>query len=118
MNPLALLVVLSLLVSPSSSTLAKSDKKSKKTQKVKAEETDRMAASPALTATQVLSALESGALRDADNGFPGAILGYVTPWNNYGYDVAKSVHVGGAKMSHISPVWLQILPRGHEGREG
>ncbi|XP_048510676.1 chitinase domain-containing protein 1 isoform X2 [Athalia rosae] len=37
--------------------------------------------------------------------FPGAVLGYVTPWNNHGYDVAKTF---GAKFTLISPVWLQI----------
>lgn len=37
--------------------------------------------------------------------FQGPVLGYVTPWNNHGYDVAKMF---GAKFSHISPVWLQI----------
>lgn len=37
--------------------------------------------------------------------FKGPVLGYVTPWNNHGYDVAKWF---GAKFTHISPVWLQI----------
>eukprot|EP00002_Diphylleia_rotans_P010690 TRINITY_DN2121_c0_g1_i3.p1 TRINITY_DN2121_c0_g1~~TRINITY_DN2121_c0_g1_i3.p1 ORF type:complete len:323 (+),score=50.92 TRINITY_DN2121_c0_g1_i3:109-1077(+) len=37
-------------------------------------------------------------------------LGYVTPWNNHGYDVAKFY----PKFSMISPVWIQIVP--HEGR--
>lgn len=35
----------------------------------------------------------------------GNVLGYVTPWNSHGYDVAKTF----AKFSLISPVWLQIL---------
>lgn len=38
--------------------------------------------------------------------FEGMSLGYVTPWNNRGYDVAKWA---GHKFTHISPVWLQIL---------
>lgn len=37
--------------------------------------------------------------------FSGKVLGYVTPWNNHGYDVAK---LFGEKFSYISPVWLQI----------
>ncbi|XP_046630112.1 chitinase domain-containing protein 1 [Neodiprion virginianus] len=37
--------------------------------------------------------------------FEGAVLGYVTPWNNHGYDVAK---IFGGKFTLISPVWLQI----------
>ncbi|XP_046993629.1 chitinase domain-containing protein 1 [Schistocerca americana] len=37
--------------------------------------------------------------------FKGRVLGYVTPWNGHGYDIAK---IFGAKFSYISPVWLQI----------
>jgi len=37
--------------------------------------------------------------------FDADILGYVTPWNNHGYDVAK---IFGSKFSMISPVWLQV----------
>ncbi|XP_077990422.1 chitinase domain-containing protein 1-like [Glandiceps talaboti] len=37
--------------------------------------------------------------------FDGDILGYVTPWNNHGYDVAK---IFGNKFTYISPVWLQV----------
>ncbi|XP_002738417.1 chitinase domain-containing protein 1-like [Saccoglossus kowalevskii] len=40
-----------------------------------------------------------------DKQFEGDTLGYVTPWNNHGYDVAK---IFGNKFSYISPVWLQI----------
>jgi len=38
----------------------------------------------------------------------GDVLGYVTPWNSHGYDVAKTF---GAKFSYISPVWLQLKKR-------
>ncbi|CEF63990.1 Glycoside hydrolase, family 18, catalytic domain and Chitinase II domain and Glycoside hydrolase, catalytic domain and Glycoside hydrolase, superfamily domain-containing protein [Strongyloides ratti] len=34
-------------------------------------------------------------------------LGYVTPWNNKGYDIAK---LAGKKFTHIVPVWFQIVP--------
>ncbi|XP_069673533.1 chitinase domain-containing protein 1 [Periplaneta americana] len=37
--------------------------------------------------------------------FSGKVLGYVTPWNNHGYDVAK---LFSKKFNFISPVWLQI----------
>jgi len=39
--------------------------------------------------------------------YDGNILGYITPWNGHGYDVAKTF---GDKFSMISPVWLQIIP--------
>jgi len=35
----------------------------------------------------------------------GSVLGYVTPWNSRGYDIAK---IFAKKFTHISPVWLQI----------
>ncbi|KAG1709037.1 hypothetical protein DVH05_022667 [Phytophthora capsici] len=37
--------------------------------------------------------------------FKGETLGYVTPWNNRGYDWAKQF---AAKFTYISPVWLQV----------
>lgn len=37
--------------------------------------------------------------------FQGSVLGYVTPWNNHGYDVAK---IFGGKFNYVSPVWLQL----------
>lgn len=52
--------------------------------------------------------VESGAYykNTADRLFNGSVLGYVTPWNNHGYDVAK---IWGPKFDLISPVWLQIV---------
>ncbi|PSN40598.1 Chitinase domain-containing protein 1 [Blattella germanica] len=41
--------------------------------------------------------------------FNGHVLGYVTPWNNHGYDIAK---LFGRKFNSISPVWLQIKRKG------
>ena len=38
----------------------------------------------------------------------GQVLGYVTPWNGHGYDVAKTF---ANKFTMISPVWLQVLPK-------
>ncbi|XP_063254299.1 chitinase domain-containing protein 1 isoform X1 [Prinia subflava] len=43
--------------------------------------------------------------------FSGDVLGYITPWNNHGYDIAK---VFGNKFTLISPVWLQVKRRGKE----
>jgi len=42
------------------------------------------------------------------HNFDGTVLGYVTPWNSHGYDVAK--FFSGKKLNLISPVWLQIHP--------
>ncbi|XP_059617623.1 chitinase domain-containing protein 1 [Phlebotomus argentipes] len=41
--------------------------------------------------------------------FKGTVLGYVTPWNGYGYDIAKRFT---PKFDVISPIWLQILRKG------
>ncbi|EDW03921.1 GH11509 [Drosophila grimshawi] len=38
--------------------------------------------------------------------FNGTVLGYVTPWNSHGYDVAK---IFAKKFDIISPVWLQVV---------
>ncbi|XP_071954617.1 chitinase domain-containing protein 1-like isoform X2 [Antedon mediterranea] len=44
-----------------------------------------------------------------EQNFRGEILGYVTPWNSHGYDVAK---LFGGKFSMVSPVWLQMKRSG------
>ncbi|EMP35864.1 Chitinase domain-containing protein 1 [Chelonia mydas] len=46
-----------------------------------------------------------------DRHFLGDVLGYITPWNNHGYDIAK---VFGNKFTLISPVWLQVKRKGKE----
>nr|XP_020487102.1 chitinase domain-containing protein 1 isoform X2 [Labrus bergylta] len=43
--------------------------------------------------------------------FQGQVLGYVTPWNSHGYDIAKTF---GSKLTSVSPVWLQVRRRGPE----
>uniref|UniRef100_A0A672GDT2 Chitinase domain-containing protein 1 n=1 Tax=Salarias fasciatus TaxID=181472 RepID=A0A672GDT2_SALFA len=43
--------------------------------------------------------------------FQGPVLGYVTPWNSHGYDIAKTF---GSKLTSVSPVWLQLRRRGPE----
>ena len=37
--------------------------------------------------------------------FESKVLGYVTPWNSKGYDVAKTF---AKKLDYVSPVWLQV----------
>ncbi|XP_029438344.1 chitinase domain-containing protein 1 [Rhinatrema bivittatum] len=43
--------------------------------------------------------------------FLGSVLGYITPWNSRGYDIAKTF---GNKLPLLSPVWLQVKRRGRE----
>ncbi|XP_076457147.1 chitinase domain-containing protein 1-like [Babylonia areolata] len=88
-------------------TLSKSDKgKKKKNDEMVYSVMDRGLVVEDLKKKQVteehdkFSPLEQGV-----KNFNGPVLGYVTPWNNHGYDVAKMF---GAKFTHISPVWLQI----------
>lgn len=42
--------------------------------------------------------------------FKGPSLGYVTPWNGKGYDVARGFR---CKLTHISPVWYQLSNEGN-----
>mmetsp|Transcript_129 Transcript_129/g.980 ORF Transcript_129/g.980 Transcript_129/m.980 type:complete len:387 (-) Transcript_129:993-2153(-) len=37
----------------------------------------------------------------------GPVLGYVTPWNGKGYEVALKYR---DKLTHVAPVWFQIMP--------
>ncbi|KAI1723458.1 glycosyl hydrolases family 18 domain-containing protein [Ditylenchus destructor] len=46
-----------------------------------------------------------GTLDISERKFGSVVLGYVTPWNNHGYDVAKWA---AKKFTHISPVWFQL----------
>ncbi|XP_075152381.1 chitinase domain-containing protein 1 [Haematobia irritans] len=43
--------------------------------------------------------------------FNGTVLGFVTPWNSHGYDVAK---IFAGKFDIISPVWFQIVKKGDD----
>uniref|UniRef100_A0A8C6MPI2 Chitinase domain-containing protein 1 n=1 Tax=Mus spicilegus TaxID=10103 RepID=A0A8C6MPI2_MUSSI len=49
--------------------------------------------------------------RARERNFAVEVLGFVTPWNCHGYDVAK---VFGSKFTQISPVWLQLKRHGRE----
>jgi chitinase domain-containing protein 1 len=46
--------------------------------------------------------------------FENKVLGYVTPWNSKGYDIAKTF---SNKLDYISPVWLQIRRIGRKKYE-
>ncbi|KAI8474416.1 MAG: hypothetical protein J3K34DRAFT_518157 [Monoraphidium minutum] len=37
--------------------------------------------------------------------FAGSVLGYVTPWNRWGYEAAVTFR---GKLTHVSPVWYQL----------
>lgn len=46
--------------------------------------------------------------------FKAPVLGYVTPWNGRGYDIAK---IFTNKFNYVSPVWLQIKRNGRKKYE-
>ncbi|XP_055595972.1 chitinase domain-containing protein 1 [Uranotaenia lowii] len=98
-------------------TLSPSDtKKAKKTKELKVKQgpqptnvVERGLVQEEPSAKDIL--VENGAYHEATDQkhFEGNVLGYVTPWNNHGYDVAK---IWGGKFNWVSPVWLQILRKG------
>ncbi|XP_037373236.1 chitinase domain-containing protein 1 [Talpa occidentalis] len=100
-------------------TLSKSDAKkaASKTLVEKTQLSDKPAQERGLAVTAaraedvVLEHRSYCAARARERRFAGDVLGYVTPWNSHGYDVAK---VFGAKFTRISPVWLQLKRRGRE----
>ncbi|XP_050298757.1 chitinase domain-containing protein 1 [Anthonomus grandis grandis] len=58
-----------------------------------------------ITAESILTNYQAFYEETDEFNFDGPVLGYVTPWNNHGYDIAK---IFGNKFTSISPVWLQI----------
>ncbi|KAM6157633.1 chitinase domain-containing protein 1 isoform 3-T3 [Rhynchocyon petersi] len=99
-------------------TLSKSDaKKEKKSLLEKTQHADRPVQERALVRTDIRAedvVLEHRSYCSAqarERHFDGAVLGYVTPWNSHGYDIAKTF---GNKFTHVSPVWLQLKRRGRE----
>jgi len=103
------------------STLSKSDKKVKKKKSDKKEVeligpleqsvhsrklVNKLIASP----EEIIANHAAYSSATSDRNFDSMdILGYVTPWNNHGYDVAKMF---GPKFTLLSPVWLQVVPEG------
>ncbi|XP_025090470.1 chitinase domain-containing protein 1-like isoform X2 [Pomacea canaliculata] len=92
-----------------SGTLSKSDKtknKKRDSQKVVLSVVDRGLVTAEVKRKHILEEHSrfSPLIQDVKN-FKGPVLGYVTPWNNHGYDVAKMF---AHKFTLISPVWLQL----------
>ncbi len=132
---LLLSLLLLLLPDPCSPTLSKSDKKKPADKKAKkaaaAKDKEASPKAPKLPAAPKDSVFGLGLVsedvtaadvlnhafltsKEEEGGAssrrmsPSAVLGYVTPWNSRGYDVAKEF---GRKFSLFSPVWLQLLPK-------
>jgi len=111
--------ILLLLVLEMNSTLSKRDKKKKAKDSDKVVEykpskdgpIEKSVHAKSLVIGEELVAKDilenhSGYFKDTSvKNFAGSVLGYVTPWNSHGYDVAKTF---GSKFSLISPVWLQV----------
>lgn len=110
---IAVLIVVSLISLPvqSAGPPKKGDKKNKKkTGKNEPELSSKTVMERGLVTTaprykDILKEHANYCTRVEEQHFDGAVLGYVTPWNNHGYDVAK---IFGGKFSLISPVWLQV----------
>ena len=90
-------------------TFSKSDKKAKG--KIKSEQgtTDisvytKNLVSINMKSKDILKNYNSYFKDTKQRNFNGPVLGYVTPWNSHGYDVAKTF---GNKLNLVSPVWLQ-----------
>lgn len=114
--------ILLLISSSSLGTLSKSD--SKKAKKVAANQTKKEQVGPVSKSVYEKGLVTSkiGGVSDILNHH-GAyhkdfslrrsdlrrnVLGYVTPWNSKGYEVARTF--SGAKMNMIAPIWLQLVP--------
>jgi len=97
-------------------TLSKSDKKSKDRSSKKSGDNIEIGSSfesvfsknlisPTVRARDILDHHAAYNKDTHRKSVSGDVLGYVTPWNSQGYDVAK---LFGAKFTLISPVWLQV----------
>ncbi|XP_017534343.3 chitinase domain-containing protein 1 isoform X4 [Manis javanica] len=110
---------LAVACSPVHTTLSKSDAKkaASKTLLEKTQFSDKPVQDRGLVVTDlraedvVLEHRSYCSAQARERHFAGDVLGYVTPWNSHGYDVAKTF---GGKFTHISPVWLQLKRRGRE----
>ena len=68
---------------------------------------DKDLVSPSVRVADVLEHCNAYSEDTSMRHFESHVLGYVTPWNAHGYDVAKTF---GNKFTMISPVWLQVVP--------
>uniref|UniRef100_A0A8C0H471 CHID1 n=1 Tax=Chelonoidis abingdonii TaxID=106734 RepID=A0A8C0H471_CHEAB len=100
-------------------TLSKTDAKkmASKTLEEKILHSDRIVQDRGLVVTDpkakdiVLEHKSYCAKKMKERHFWGDVLGYITPWNSHGYDIAKMF---GNKFTLISPVWLQVKRKGKE----
>ncbi|KAJ6664989.1 hypothetical protein lerEdw1_005220 [Lerista edwardsae] len=100
-------------------TLSKTDAKkaASKTLEEKAHHSDKIVQDRGLVVTDakakdiILEHKSYCAKKARERHFLGDVLGYITPWNSHGYDVAK---IFGNKFTTISPVWLQVKRKGKE----
>lgn len=119
MQLLLLVLWLALACGSVHTTLSKSDAKKAalKTLNEKTQLSDRPVQDRGLVVTDpkaedvVLEHRSYCAAKARERHFGGDVLGYVTPWNSHGYEIAK---VFGSKFTLISPVWLQLKRRGRE----
>jgi len=115
------LVLLLTISNRCDSTLSQSDKKSKKdkSSSTSSKDTKRGLTSQSVymkglvttkinSKEDILQHYQSYHQELSFNNFDDPVLGYVTPWNGHGYDIAK--RYGHPKLDLISPVWLQVRP--------
>uniref|UniRef100_A0A0P4Y7A4 Chitinase domain-containing protein 1 n=1 Tax=Daphnia magna TaxID=35525 RepID=A0A0P4Y7A4_9CRUS len=112
---LALVLFISVILHSVDSTLSKNDPKKTKSKpsviikEHPQEETvfERELVNVKTTATEILSDYKVYSSKTSERRIKKAVLGYITPWNGHGYDVAK---IFANKFDLISPVWLQVTP--------
>ncbi len=137
LSRVALLLLAASFIPMCASTLAKSDKKPAKNKKDKIKDKDKTVTiskgqfedhpsgpcqmdvfekellTETVKATDILS--NANEYKDkSQKRFPNRVLGYVTPWNNHGYDTAKWFN---HKVDMVAPVWLQLLPKSFENKK-
>ncbi|KAG8188997.1 hypothetical protein JTE90_019009 [Oedothorax gibbosus] len=115
-----ILVLFVIIVNLCNATLSKSDRKSSRNVK-KFDKSDQQKISEdknnllksAVSYQDIIKEHKSFSITQAMvRHFDQDVLGYVTPWNSHGYDIAKLFSV---KFTMISPVWLQLKPRDAKG---
>lgn len=112
---LSLLLAISCCCRPGSATLSKSDARKPHRAEAETSPTEASVLDRGLVVSDPhwkdIVKEEKRYCANVKKTFQGQVLGYVTPWNSHGYDVAK---VFGSKLTSVSPVWLQLRRRGPE----
>ncbi|KHN88236.1 Chitinase domain-containing protein 1 [Toxocara canis] len=123
------IIMLSMAVTSCYGTLSKSDRKPKNSKAKIAKTAERSA--PAVVSAHVNAEkselevdpnevtvssilVEHAQLDIGEKKFNRPTLGYVTPWNSHGYNIAKWA---AKKFTHISPVWFQLKPANIDGQK-